>query len=174
MSRGAIAEVGARLLPILPGGEHRTAGTEGIVMRLRGDSHAYLCILETDEGFRFGARFPTREGYLTVRLPYAAFRSEYQGQPPLDPARLVGIGLRYENRRGGASGAAAVRAAKGLDAAGMKELAAQQAREQKFNLEVDWIKALPGEFGWEPSQLTLMCLDDCIRHQLIVASHNWR
>ncbi len=48
---------------------------------------------------RYGARFPTREGYLTVRLPYAAFRSEYQGQPPLDAAKLRNITIRYENKK---------------------------------------------------------------------------
>ncbi|GLC35476.1 hypothetical protein PLESTB_000203300 [Pleodorina starrii] len=158
MSRGAIAEVGARLAPTLPGGQHRTAGTEGIVMRVRGDGHAYLAILESEDGYRYGARFPTREGYLTVRLPYAAFRSEYQGQPPLDPGRLAGMSLRYENRRsGGASSAAvaAVRAAKGLGARAMGEAAAQQARDQKFSLEVDWIKALPG--GSEPDFVLVSC-----------------
>ncbi|EFJ50271.1 hypothetical protein VOLCADRAFT_58555 [Volvox carteri f. nagariensis] len=157
MSRGAIAEVGARLPPRLPGGEHRTAGTEGIVLRARGDAHSYLCILETDDGYRYGARFPTKEGYLTVRLPYAAFRSEYQGQPPLDPARLVGIALRYENRRSGSgpSAAAALRAAKGLSERNMDELAAQRTRDQKFSLEVDWIKALPG--GTEPDFVLVSC-----------------
>ncbi len=77
-ARGALAEVGAELSPRLPGGEHRTVNTEGLVLRVRGDGHAYLLILATEEGHRYGARFPTREGYLSVRLPYAAFRSEYQ------------------------------------------------------------------------------------------------
>lgn len=49
---------------------------------------------------RYGARFPTRMGYLTVRLPYTAFRSEFQGQPPLDADKLTGISIRYENRCG--------------------------------------------------------------------------
>ncbi|GLI61801.1 hypothetical protein VaNZ11_004303 [Volvox africanus] len=154
-TRGAIAEVGARLPPTLPGGEHRTAGTEGVVLRVRGDAHSYLCILETDDGYRYGARFPTREGYLTVRLPYAAFRSEYQGQPPLDPARLVGVNLRYENRRSGQSAAAALRATKGVNTRNMNELASMQARDQKFSLAVDWIKALPG--GTEPDFVLVSC-----------------
>ncbi|KXZ49366.1 hypothetical protein GPECTOR_22g960 [Gonium pectorale] len=153
MSRGAIAEVGARLTALLPGGEHRTAGTEGLVLRVRGDGHSYLCILETTEGHRYGARFPTREGYLHVRLPYAAFRVEYQGQPPLDPAKLASIGIRYENRRTSASAAAAAaRAAKGLAAAGAADAA---ARDAKFSVEVDWIKAVPG--GSEPDFVLVSC-----------------
>ncbi|PNW73930.1 hypothetical protein CHLRE_13g578650v5 [Chlamydomonas reinhardtii] len=155
MSRGALAEVGAQLAAKLPGGEHRTAGTEGLVLRVRGDAHSYLLILETSEGHRYGARFPTREGYLTVRLPYAAFRSEYQDQPPLDPSKLSTIAIRYENRRQGSSQVAALRAAKGLAATDMAALAAQQARDQRFSLEVDWIKAVPG--GSEPDFVLVSC-----------------
>lgn len=44
---------------------------------------------------RYGARFPTREGYTTVRLPYTAFRPEFQGQPPLDAALLAGVTIRW-------------------------------------------------------------------------------
>ncbi|GFR47429.1 hypothetical protein Agub_g9149 [Astrephomene gubernaculifera] len=155
--RGAFAEVGAALHALLPGGEHRTAGTEGLVLRIRGDAHTYLFILQTQEGHRYGARFPTREGYLTVRLPYAAFRAEFQGQPPLDPSRLAFVSIRYENRRtsGPAAAVAAVRAAKGLSPAGMRQLAAATAREQQFSLEVDWIKALPG--GEEPDFVLVSC-----------------
>lgn len=47
-----MAEVGARLKQLMPGGEHRTQGTEGLVMRVRGDGQAYLCILETEDGNR--------------------------------------------------------------------------------------------------------------------------
>ncbi|KAG2500720.1 hypothetical protein HYH03_001485 [Edaphochlamys debaryana] len=154
-TRGAIAEVGASLTEALPGGEHRTAGTEGLVLRVRGDGHSYLTILESAEGHRYGARFPTREGYLTVRLPFAAFRSEYQGQPPLDPARLSNITLRYENRRSAGAAAQAARAAKGLSGRSLQEMAAEAAREQRFSLEVDWIKALPG--GSEPEFVLVSC-----------------
>lgn len=52
MQRGAIAEVGARLDPKLPGGELRTDGTEGLALRVRGDGHFYLAILETSDGSR--------------------------------------------------------------------------------------------------------------------------
>lgn len=41
---------------------------------------------------------------------------------------------------------AAVRAAKGLAVKDqLAAAAAQQARDQKFSLEIDWIKAVPGE-----------------------------
>jgi hypothetical protein len=54
---------------------------------------------------RYITRFPTRMGYLTVRLPYASFRPETEGQPALDPEAIRGIGLRYENRRATAAAA---------------------------------------------------------------------
>ena len=47
---------------------------------------------------------------------------------------------------------AALRAAKGLAATDMAALAAQQARDQRFSLEVDWIKAVPGETGMRPGE----------------------
>ncbi len=56
MTRGAIAELGATLDALLPGGEHRTAGTEGLVLRVRGDGHSYLCIVETEDGHRWVKR----------------------------------------------------------------------------------------------------------------------
>jgi hypothetical protein len=56
-----------------------------------------------------------------VRLPFALFRPEQERQPPLDPARIQRISMRYELRRGtttapqqeGAVGAAAAMAAGG-------------------------------------------------------------
>ena len=47
--RGAIAEVGAEISSVLPGGEHRTADTEGLVLRLRGDGKQYALVLKTSE-----------------------------------------------------------------------------------------------------------------------------
>jgi hypothetical protein len=167
---------------------------------------------------RYITRFPTRMGYLTLRLPYTTFRPEAEGQPPLDPASIRGVALRYENRRSpGGSGELALgeagggrgvcaggrgRAAWMLDghlawpADGVKGCAPQagpaaargrrsaaavpagarppalcpcpadprpclrpahagRADEQQFNLEVDWIKALPG--GVEPDFVLVSC-----------------
>jgi hypothetical protein len=46
-TRGAFAEVGADLNPLLPGGESRLAGTEGITMRVKSEGHTYACVLRT-------------------------------------------------------------------------------------------------------------------------------
>jgi Complex I intermediate-associated protein 30 (CIA30) len=60
-------------------------------------SHA---LFHADEGHVYAARFPTRPGrYSTVRLPWALFRPEREGQPPLEPAAIRRMGLRYELRR---------------------------------------------------------------------------
>ena len=48
--RGAVAEVGANINAVMPGGDHRTADTEGLVMRLRGDGKQYAIVLKTSEG----------------------------------------------------------------------------------------------------------------------------
>ena len=47
--RGAVAEVGANVNSVLPGGDHRTAHTEGLVMRLRGDGKQYALVLKTSK-----------------------------------------------------------------------------------------------------------------------------
>lgn len=88
MQRGAIAEVGARLDPKLPGGDLRTAGTEGLVLRVRGDGHFYLVILETEDGDRCGAppraRMPAHAmrrrpaARPAVRMPRGAWRWQWQ------------------------------------------------------------------------------------------------
>lgn len=46
-TRGAFAEVGAELNALLPGGESRLAGTEGITMRVKTEGHTYACVLRT-------------------------------------------------------------------------------------------------------------------------------
>jgi hypothetical protein len=49
-TRGAWAEVGAKLSAKLPAGESRTGSTQGIVMRIRGDGQPYALVLGTGEG----------------------------------------------------------------------------------------------------------------------------
>lgn len=46
-SKGAFAEVGADINPLLPGGDHRLADTEGITMRVKSEGHTYACVLRT-------------------------------------------------------------------------------------------------------------------------------
>lgn len=131
-------QVGTKLNPKLPGGEDRFAGCEALTMRVKGEGHTYACVLATPGG-RYVARFPSRLRYSTVRLPFSTFRPEKEGQPPLDPEQVERISLRYELRRAAPPGTGAVR-----DAATAAKAAADQQRLNKFKLEVDWIKALPG------------------------------
>lgn len=204
-ARGAVAEVGAELNPIMPRGEHRTAGAEGLAARVRGDGRIYALVLQTSSGARYAARFPTRQGqWVTVRLPFAQFRGEEEGMPPLLPDEIAAVSLRYEAPRrgaatvfgGGASSSSEQQPEPHLAAAGSnkkesataaaaasrpsllqarlaaEEQAAQKAAElaarqkalvasssspsaQKFRVEVDWIKALPG--GEEPDFILVSC-----------------
>ena len=117
----------------------------------------------TAEGHRYIARFPTRLKWSTIRLPFALFRPEKDGQPRLDPEHIDHISIRYELRQptaaaavaagatstaaaavGGAVGGGLVRP--GMTPAARAALAqAEQAKKlQKYKLEIDWIKALPG------------------------------
>ncbi|KAL6756417.1 hypothetical protein V8C86DRAFT_2649688 [Haematococcus lacustris] len=148
--RGAVAEVGAELDPLLPCGDHRTAGTETITMRVRGDGQQYFCILYTSTGHSYAARVPTRSGYLNVRLPFSTFRAERNGQPVLDPALITKIGIRYDTRRAGPPRPAA-RAAISVGSLPT----AKPKVEGSFCLEVDWIKTTPG--GEESDIILVSC-----------------
>lgn len=48
-NRGAFAEVGAELDPLLPGGDERLKDTEGLTLRVRAEGHVYACVLRTRE-----------------------------------------------------------------------------------------------------------------------------
>lgn len=137
--KGAVAEVGAKLSAILSGGEHRTASTEGLVLRLRGDGKQYACVLRTKDGKKYSARFATRSGFTHVRLPWDTFRSDTSDPSPLQPDNISYIGLRYDFKR------PTTRASRGVPTAAEME---EMKKERMFQLEVDWIKALPG--GVEP------------------------
>ena len=50
IQRNAFAEVGAAVAPRLPGGDLRTANTEGLALRVRGDGNVYTCVLSTGTG----------------------------------------------------------------------------------------------------------------------------
>ncbi|GBF94200.1 hypothetical protein Rsub_06470 [Raphidocelis subcapitata] len=151
-TRNAIAEVGTKLNPKLPGGDERFAGCEALTLRAKGEGHTYALVLTTAEGARYVARFPSRLRYATVRLPFSKFRGEKEGQPPLDPESIVGIAIRYELRRSAPQGTAASAM---RDQAAAAAAAADRQRINRFKLEVDWIKALPG--GVEPDFILLSC-----------------
>ncbi len=97
-------------------------GTTALELRVRGSGRRFD--VELDDGTRgYGrsvsrrASFPTTREWTVVRVPYAAFRSTIFGRavnaPPLDPARIEGVGLYM---------------ADGTDG--------------PFRLEVDWIRAV--------------------------------
>jgi hypothetical protein len=46
-TRGAAAQVGAELNPLLPGGEARLEATEGLTLRVKAEGHVYACVLRT-------------------------------------------------------------------------------------------------------------------------------
>ncbi|MEW5313772.1 MAG: hypothetical protein WDW38_005311 [Sanguina aurantia] len=142
--RGAFAEVGAELNPTMKLGGHRTKDSEGLIMRIKGDSHVYVVVLGTSDGQMYGSRFLSTSSYSSVRLPYSAFRPQFQGQGPIDPATITSIALRYENKKSTVP--------TGVSAA---EVQAANDKDQKFCLEVDWIKAIPG--GLEPDVIMVSC-----------------
>jgi hypothetical protein len=57
----------------------------------------WLC--SAAEGYSYIARFPTRPKFSTIRLPWALFRPEAEGQPSLNPEAITNISIRYELRR---------------------------------------------------------------------------
>lgn len=66
---------------------------EALVVRLLGDEHAYSCVLRTKQGVTYTARFSTRHGYNTVRLPFNTFRPVVMDDPPLQPGGRRVLGL---------------------------------------------------------------------------------
>ena len=139
-SRGALAEVGAPL--VLPHAEG-LGGTEGLVLRVLGDGHPYTMLLRTAEGNSYAAKFQTREGYSSLRLPFNLFRPLAPDAPPLEPGAVVHLGVRFESR---------IRALEQVVEPGQS---AVDVKDSRFKLEVDWIKALPG--GQETDVVLVSC-----------------
>ncbi len=87
------------------------AGTQGVLLRMRGDGRTYQCRVRNDrafDGIAYGAPFDTQSGkWLMVRLPWSAFAAVYHGRevpdaPPLDPAQLEQLGVLLSDRQAGA------------------------------------------------------------------------
>ena len=82
-------------------------GAIAFVLRVRGDGRTDKFGLRTDDAFdgvRYQARFATRAGeWLEVVLPVADFQPTFRGRPadapPLDPARIRGLGLLIADRQ---------------------------------------------------------------------------
>ena len=128
---------------------------EGLVLRVCGDGKPYV-LVALAQGRLYTARFGTRAGWSTTRLPFAAFGPANPADPPLDPSSITELGLRFENRKprpsaGAAGGPAGVGSAGNGRVMETKEEAAVNA----FRLEVDFIKALPS--GEEPDIVLVSC-----------------
>lgn len=86
------------------------AGTQGLLLRLRGDGRTYQCRVRNDQAFdgiAYGAPFDTQPGqWLMVRLPWSEFAAVYHGRrvpdaPALDPARVEQLGVLIADRQMG-------------------------------------------------------------------------
>lgn len=128
LAMGSVAEVGRSVNE-----EESLQGFEGVLIRVRGDGHPYSVTLSAGN-YKYVSRFPTRSGYCTSRLPFNMFRSTSTGAPPLDLSQVTNIGVRFEN-------------------------SGKPTKEDKlageFDLEIDWIKILPG--GQESDFILLSC-----------------
>jgi len=85
------------------------AGHSGLRLRVKGDGKTYKLNLRTDGGFdgvQFQQAFATGSGWQEIDLPFAGFVPRLRGRDvaaaPLDPARLVSIGLLISDRQAGA------------------------------------------------------------------------
>lgn len=65
------------------------------MLRLRADEHAYTCVLRTSSGGQYGAKFNTRPGYNTIRLPFNAFRPASTDGVPLQPGKIAMLEARW-------------------------------------------------------------------------------
>jgi hypothetical protein len=92
-TRGGLAEVGA---PLEPPRAAELRGSEGLLLRVRADEHAYTCVVRTAAGATHTTKFSTRSGYSTVRLPFNTFRPVSQDDPPLVPGERQSRCLRHD------------------------------------------------------------------------------
>lgn len=84
---------------------------DGIRLRVRGDGRIYRLRLRMDEGFdgvAYQASFSTEDGtWITVDLPFSAFRPSFRGRdvpnaPALRPGSIRQIGLMIADGQEGA------------------------------------------------------------------------
>lgn len=141
-SRGGYAEVGADVTR-LPHGD-ALSGSEGFIMRIKGDAHAYSLVAETTTGATYNVKFTTNTLWSTVRLPYNIFLPTSPGIPSLlDPANIAKVKLRFEPKP------------KMLEAVTEAGASPFDGADNRFKLEIDWIKALPG--GDETDFILVSC-----------------
>ncbi|KAL3155322.1 hypothetical protein ABBQ38_010886 [Trebouxia sp. C0009 RCD-2024] len=134
------AEAGS---PLMEHTQEELADCEGLVVRVRGDGQVYSIVLTTGTGATYVFRFPTKRGYSNIRMPFNAFRPTLAGEPPLESnhINLAQIALRFEPDGRNLS----FNTPKGSRQAATKQLlAADDDPNKSFDVEVDWIRALPG------------------------------
>lgn len=100
------------------------AGFDSFIVRARGDGRRYKFTVRTETGFStplYQCTFTTKRGkWKEHRLPFKDFVPTFRGSvltnmPPLDPARIVSVGLLISEKQ-----------------------------EGPFKLELAWIKASSG------------------------------
>ena len=165
-SRGAYAIVGADL-------DDETlesiGSSDGLVMRLLGDGQTYSALLEVEDGRVFEHRFKSQVGFATVRIPWATFKpqkisDDNPEENVLDPREIAAVGIQFEPSKKAMEEVA-------VSAPGMYDNAAN-----RFKLEIDWIKALPG--GIETDFVLVSCggaqrsdlsVDESLRERVVAA-----
>jgi len=125
--RGAVYDIGSAAEIGGPVQRDRLSDSEGIVVRLRGDGNLYAIVCTMDDGQKYAARFVTKWGYSTIRIPFTLFRPDWGGSDTLDGTRIINVGLRFENTG---------RPVTSFDGSFEQPLG-------RFNVELDWIKTLP-------------------------------
>lgn len=164
-ARNGIAETAS---PLVEEQAEELADCEGLVVRVRGDGQVYCLVLTTGTGAAYTFRFPTRKGYANTRMPFNAFRPLTPGEPPLDAntLNLAQIAIRFEV--GGRN--MPLNTARGS----RQMLVDDETRDNSFDMEVDWIRALPG--GDETDFIMVGCagipqsITDMAQHDKMMAS----
>jgi len=159
------------------------ANSEGFVLRCCGDGKAYSFCVQTKTGKEYTYQLTSKQGYVTVRLPFNKFRSSEPGDDiPLDPGQVQSFSIRFDVAKERQRREAVARqkravaepvlsgAQMGLSdkrsqaAANIESLLAQvgtggkamnEAAEGAFRLELDYLKALPR--AGEPDFLLVSC-----------------
>ena len=165
-SRNAYAIVGADL-------DDETlesiATSDGLVMRVLGDGQTYSMLLEVEDGRVFEHRFKSQVGFATIRIPWTMFvpqkiSEDNPDENLLDPKEIAAVGIQFEPSKKAMEEVA-------VSAPGMYDNAAN-----RFKLEIDWIKALPG--GIETDFVLVSCggaqrsewsFDESVRERVVTA-----
>jgi len=145
------------------------ASSDGLVMRILGDGQPYTAMVETNDGRIFSYRFRSSLGYSTVRIPFAMFSPDVisaddQASNIFEPRDIVSLGIRFEPSK------------KTMDQLVVPGQSIYDNAANRFKLEIDWIKALPG--GVETDFILVSCggaqraewsFDETVRERVVSA-----